>query len=54
MYAPFAGELTVEKGLLLRNKRLVIPKTLQADLMEKLLAGHLSIVKCRDRAKQSV
>ena len=53
-YAPFAGELTVEKGLLLRNKRLVIPKTLQADILEKLHAGHLGIVKCRDRARQSV
>ena len=53
-YAPFEGELTVEKGLLLRNKRLVIPKTLQADIMEKLHAGHFGIVKCRERARQSV
>lgn len=53
-YAPFAGELTVEKGLLLRNKRLVIPETLQPEILEKLQEGHLGIVKCRERARQAV
>lgn len=53
-YAPFAGELTVEKGLLIRNSRLVIPKTLQSEMLEKIHVGHLGIVKCRERAKQAV
>lgn len=53
-YAPFSGELTTEKGLLLRNKRLVIPKTLQPEILEKLHVGHLGIVKCRERARQAV
>lgn len=44
----------MEKYLLLKGKRLVIPKTLQADVPEKLHVGHLGIVKCQDRAKQSV
>lgn len=45
-YALFPGELTVEKSLPLRNTRLVIPKTLQPEILEKLHVGHLGIVKC--------
>ncbi|XP_061132648.1 uncharacterized protein K02A2.6-like [Syngnathus typhle] len=53
-YFPFAGELTVQNGLLLLGCRLVIPKTLRDDMLNKLHEGHLGITKCRERAKQSV
>ncbi|KAL0149497.1 hypothetical protein M9458_055285 [Cirrhinus mrigala] len=39
-YFQFAGELTVENGLLLKGCRLVIPKSLQSDIFEKLHAAH--------------
>ena len=44
----------MENGLLLKGSRLVIPKPLQRDILQKLHAGHQGIVKCRERAKQSV
>ncbi|XP_036001498.1 uncharacterized protein K02A2.6-like [Fundulus heteroclitus] len=53
-YLPFAGELTVQNGLLLLGCRLVIPKSLRLDILNKLHEGHLGITKCRERAKQSV
>lgn len=53
-YAQVEEELTVEEGLLLKGCRLVIPKSLHTDIIQKLHAGHQGIVKCRERAKQSV
>ena len=34
--------------------RLVIPKSLQKDILDRLHSGHQGIAKCRERAKQSV
>ncbi|RXN32929.1 Transposon Ty3-G Gag-Pol poly [Labeo rohita] len=53
-YFQFAGELTVENGLLLKGCRLVIPKSLQSDILEKLHNAPQGIAKCRERSKQSV
>ena len=53
-YHVFAGELTVVQDLLMNGNRLVIPPVMQPEILGKLHAGHLGIVKCWDRAKQSV
>ncbi|KAI5621586.1 hypothetical protein C0J50_18855 [Silurus asotus] len=53
-YMAFSGSLCVHDGLLLNGLRIVIPKSLQADILGKLHEGHLGITKCRERAKQSV
>ncbi|XP_062855259.1 uncharacterized protein K02A2.6-like [Trichomycterus rosablanca] len=53
-YLPFSGEITVQNGVLLKGERIVIPASLQADVLNKLHEGHLGITKCRERAKQSV
>ncbi len=50
----FAGELTVENGQLLKGCRLVIPKSLQSDILEKRHTTHQGIAKCRERAEKSV
>ena len=47
-------ELAVAKGLLLRGNRVVIPKTLQKDILEKLHSRHQETTKCRQHAKHSV
>ena len=54
LYAPFAAELTVQNGLLLKGSRLVIPASMRLDMLDKLHAGHQGIVKCRVRARESV
>ena len=53
-FYPVASELSVQKGLLLRNNRLVIPMSLQREVLEQIHVGHQGIKKCRDRAKSAV
>ena len=53
-YTAVAHELTVNKGVLLRGSRLVIPASLQADVLDKLHSGHQGITKCRQRARDSL
>jgi len=54
LYIPIASELTVVNGLLMRGKRIVIPSCLRMEMLDKLHSGHLGIVRCRERARQSV
>ena len=53
-YLPVKDELSITNGLLLRGNRLVIPQSLQSEMLHKLHAGHQGISKCRQRALQSV
>lgn len=46
--------LTVENGLLLRGTRLVIPSAMRDTVLEKVHEGHQGIVKCRERARETV
>lgn len=46
--------LTVQDGLLLRGTRLFIPAAMRSSVLNKLHEGHLGLVKCRERARQSV
>ncbi|UYV62474.1 LLGL1 [Cordylochernes scorpioides] len=52
-YWQFQEDLTYQNGLL-RGQRILIPKTLRKDILEKLHQGHFGINKCRSRAKESV
>ena len=53
-YHPFAAELTIQKGLLMRNSRIVIPSPAQCDILDKIHCGHQGIIKFHLRAQQSV
>ncbi|XP_031568582.1 uncharacterized protein K02A2.6-like [Actinia tenebrosa] len=46
--------LTVSKGLLMYNSRIVIPQSLQLGMLEVIHEGHLGITKCQGRAGCSV
>ena len=54
VYDAVAAELSVEDGLLLRGCRIVILTSLRQDILRRLHTGHQGIVKCRERARQSV
>ena len=49
-----SAELSVEDGLLLRGSRIVIPSSLQTDMLKRIHKGHQGIGKCRERARHSV
>ena len=53
-YVHVAAELTVQNDLLLRGSRIVIPVSLQPEILEKLHIAHQGIHKCWQRAQQSV
>ena len=49
-FYPVAAELSIQ---LMRGARIVIPVSMQSDILEKLHVGHQGIRRCRERAKQS-
>ena len=53
-YYPIASELSVCNNLLLRSDRIVIPQSLQQQMLAKLHCGHQGITKCQQRARQSI
>lgn len=54
LYWPEHALLTVQDGIPLKGQRLVIPSTMGNDVLVKLHEGHQGVVKCRERAQQSV
>ena len=54
LFVPFESELTVQNGLLMKGTQIVIPMSMRMDMLEKLHTGHQGIVKCRERARDSV
>ena len=53
LYDPVATELSVEKGLLMRGSRSVLPAALRLEMLDKLHTGHQGITKCRERARHA-
>ena len=53
-YWNYRDELAVEDGLLLKGTRLIIPKTMQQEILQQLHYGHLGMEKCKLRARSAV
>lgn len=53
-FCQVAGEITIADGFLLKGTRLIIPENMRNTILQKLHEGHLGIVKCQRRARQSV
>ena len=53
-YLSMAAKLSVCNGLLLRGDRIVIPLSMQSEILGKLHCGHHGITKCCERAHQFV
>ncbi|XP_037501558.1 uncharacterized protein K02A2.6-like [Rhipicephalus sanguineus] len=53
-YFQYRDSLTVQQNLLVKDKRLVIPKSLWRKVLGQLHAGHQGVSKCRETAKLSV
>lgn len=48
------GDLTINGDLLLHGQRIVVPKSLQKETLQRIHEGHQGIQRCRLRAKCSV
>ncbi len=54
LFWPVRFEIGSENGMLMRGCRIVIPKSMRAEMLEKLHTGHLGITKCRSRARETM
>ena len=53
-YWNYRDELTVSNGMILKGSRIIIPKSLQSDVLQQLHYAHQGAEKCKLRAKGSV
>ena len=53
-YWTFQEELTIEDGLVLKGTRIIIPDKKREDILKLIHEGHLSLNKCKMRAKETV
>ena len=51
-YWSYRDELTCLDGLLFKGDKIIGPKMLQSEMLEKIHETHLGIVKCKNRARQ--
>ena len=54
IYWKCKDELSLVRGLLLKGRRIVIPKTLRRGILQEIHMGHLGENSCKSRARQSV
>ena len=48
----YRDELSVMEGLVFKGERIVIPVALRKDMLKRVHIGHMSMVKCKNRAKE--
>lgn len=54
LFWPYRGQLTYQNGLVMYGARIFIPKVLRSEMLSRIHQGHMGIVKCRRRVKESV
>ena len=47
-------EFSIEEGLIFRGQKIVIPKSLRAEMLKQVHTGHLGVTKTLERAKDNI
>uniref|UniRef100_A0A0L8FP40 Uncharacterized protein n=1 Tax=Octopus bimaculoides TaxID=37653 RepID=A0A0L8FP40_OCTBM len=53
-YWAIHDDISVENGILMAGSRIIIPKSMQKEILDKIHQGHLGMKKCKLRAKSVV
>lgn len=51
-YLTFSEELLEKDGLLFKRQCLIVPKTLRKDMLDIIHYTHMSIEKCKSKARE--
>ena len=51
-YWSYCDELTIEDGIIMKNHRFIVPKTLKTKYRERIHEGHLGVTKCLQHARE--
>lgn len=51
---PYAEELSVVNGVILKGCKVVVPKSMRPEILERIHEGHLGMNKCKARARRLV
>ena len=51
-YWNIRNELSYTDGLIMKEAKLIVPKSLRREMLQKSQTGHMGIEKCRQRARQ--
>ena len=53
-YWSFCDELSIEQGIILKGEQIMIPKSLQKTYLTQIHEGHQGIIRCQQRARNSI
>ena len=53
-YWPLRDDISVEDGLILLGRRVIVPESLRGNILHQIHGGHFGIEKCKLRAKSCV
>ena len=53
-YWDYRDEMTIQDGIILRGERVVIPSSLQKEMLDIIHRSHLGIEKCKSRARDTI
>ena len=53
-YYTHRSDVTFCEGILLKNRLIIVPTTLRAEMKSLIRQGHLGIENCKKRARQSL
>ena len=53
-YWNYRDEITVEDGILFKNRKILIPEKLKSEYLERIHSGHQGINKCLEKAREFV
>ncbi|XP_060078694.1 uncharacterized protein LOC132558179 [Ylistrum balloti] len=53
-YWNFRDQVTVNEGIVMKSQKVVIPRSLRQEMMDKVHSGHMGVDKCLQRARDVI
>ena len=53
-YGNFRDEISIGDNMIFKSHKLIVPKSLRPELLDKIHEAHLGITKCKSRARETL